>query len=67
LNQIFKTITSANNRDYYRLDPTRGLADSNMDNASPANMKALEESGKLFVTNNCEILDKIVKKLIENK
>jgi uncharacterized protein len=67
MNQMFKTIPSVKNRDYYRLDPTRGLADSAMDNATETNMKALEESGKLFVANNCEMLDKIVKKLIENK
>jgi uncharacterized protein len=67
LNQIFKTIPSESNRDYYRLDPPRGQADTKMDNASRENMKALEESGKLFVINNCDLLDKIVRKLIENK
>ena len=67
LNQMFKNIPSENNRDYYRLEPSRGTADAEMDNASKENMQALEESGKLFVLNNCDMLDKIVKKLIENK
>jgi len=38
-----------------------------MDLATPANMKALEEAAKTFVTDNKSQLDKIVELLIINK
>lgn len=43
LKQIFDAIDKKDN--YIRIDPEMGEADTEMDNASPENLKALEEAG----------------------
>jgi len=67
LNQMFSATNPANLSNYIRLEPTVETAKSDMDLATPENMLALEEAGKIFVTDNAEQLDKIVELLIANK
>ena len=67
LNQLFGTFEPSNGGTYFRLEPTVETADSSMDLATPENMKALEEAGKVFITRNAALLDKIVDILILNK
>lgn len=67
LQKMFGTISPPDQADYYRLEPDREPADSAMDNASPANMKALKEAGMRFVADNEAYLEKIVDLLIANK
>jgi uncharacterized protein len=67
LTQMFKTIAPPDQRDYYRLEPKRAPAESAMDNATPKNMGALKEAGMRFVSDNEELLEKIVDLLIANK
>ena len=67
LNQLFGTFEPSNGGTYFRLEPTVETADSSMDLATPENMKALEEAGKVFITRNAALLDKIVDILISNK
>lgn len=67
LNQMFSATNPANIENYIRLEPTVETAKSDMDLATPENMLALEEAGKIFVTANAEQLNKIVKLLIDNK
>lgn len=65
--QLFGSIDPANRENYYRLELTVETAENAMDLASKANMHALEEAGKTFVTNHADLLDKIVEVLIANK
>jgi patatin-like phospholipase/acyl hydrolase len=67
LKQLFGAADPANLANYFRLEPSVGTAQSDMDLATPENMHALEEAGKTFVSNNRNQLDKIVKLLIANK
>ncbi|MGY6523236.1 MAG: patatin-like phospholipase family protein [Mongoliitalea sp.] len=52
---------------YIRIEPELHKAKPAMDDASKENMKALEEAGEFYVTENAEFVDSIVSKLIENK
>jgi len=67
LNQMFSATRPANIENYIRLEPTVETASSDMDMATPENMLALEQAGKVFVAANAALLDKIVELLIENK
>jgi len=67
LSQMFGAVDPANLANYFRLEPTVGTASSAMDMATPENMRALEEAGKTFVSNNVNQLNRIVDLLIENK
>jgi len=67
LSQMFGAVDPANLANYIRLEPTVGTASSAMDLATPKNMKALEEAGKTFVSNNVNQLNSIVELLIANK
>ena len=67
LNQLFGTFEPSKGGTYFRLEPTVETADSSMDLATPENMKALEEAGKVFITKNASLLDRIVDILISNK
>ena len=62
LKQIFDAVDNSN--DYYRLKPSIYNASPEMDNASETNLKALKEAGMQYVSENSEMLDDIVKKLI---
>ncbi len=68
LSQIFDTLKLQFDKDcYHRLEPVIKLADSQMDNASPENLKKLKEDALNYISQNeiDEELDLIAKKLIE--
>jgi uncharacterized protein len=67
LHQMFETINDPECRAYYRLEPKLGNAASRMDLATQANLNALAEAGRTFISENKEQLKAIVKLLIENK
>jgi uncharacterized protein len=67
LRQLFGTISPPDQNDYYRLQPKREPAESSMDNATPKNMGALKEAGMRFVSENGDLLEKLVTLLIANK
>jgi len=67
LKQMFDTIVSPDQPDYYRLEPKREPADAAMDNASAVNMGALQEAGMRFVSENDILLEKLIDLLIANK
>lgn len=61
LKQIFSASDNAEN--YIRLQPPLGKASSEMDDASPENIKALKDSAEDFVKDNEELIDSIIDKL----
>ncbi|NEN23102.1 patatin [Cryomorpha ignava] len=67
LMQIFDTMTPSDKNDYHRVDPGIGLANPEMDDASPANMEALRQAAKAYIAENQNELDVIVSKLIAHK
>jgi len=66
LMQIFDTLSKSDKTDYYRLEPGLGDANSEMDDASPKNLKALEEAAISYIskTQVNEQLDEIATKLL---
>ncbi|GHB28743.1 patatin-like phospholipase family protein [Mongoliitalea lutea] len=52
---------------YIRIEPSLHKAKPDMDDACKENMKALEEAGEFYVTENADFIDTIVRKLIDNK
>jgi uncharacterized protein len=67
LKQLFDSLQPPNKADYYRLEPSVETASNEMDLATAKNMKALEEAGKTFVSDNVELLGNIIDLLIANK
>lgn len=67
LDQLFGAIDPANRANYFRLEPGVETAKNAMDLATPENMHALEEAGKIFVTAHAKQLNQIVELLIANK
>jgi patatin-like phospholipase/acyl hydrolase len=68
LKQIFSTLSSAEDRsNYHRLQPDIMTADSQMDNASPENMRKLKEDALRFLAKEDvhKELNKIADKLIK--
>ena len=67
LRQIFDTLSKKDKADYYRFEPGLGNANSEMDDASPENLKALEEAAISFISKSeiNEKLDEISTKLLE--
>ena len=65
LRKIWETTDTPDH--FVRLAPDLYEANSEMDDASVNNMKHLHEAGKKFVSENIELLDRVVKLLIENK
>lgn len=66
LKQIYKTLSGEDQNDYYRLQPELIRASSAIDDARPANLRALYLDGVEAVQNNKKKLDEIVNKLIAN-
>jgi patatin-like phospholipase/acyl hydrolase len=62
--QIFDSIDEKKN--YIRIDPEMGEADTEMDNASPENLKALEEAGKATVEKHDAELNRIADFLVNS-
>lgn len=67
LSLLFGAHRTDDTKNYYRLKPSLGTAKSDMDLASKANMRALQEAGKRYITENQDELEKIVDLLIINK
>lgn len=67
LMQIFDTLKPGDKNDYHRIDPDIGLANPEMDDASPENMEALRQAAKAYIAVNHDQLDVIVSKLIAHK
>lgn len=67
LKQMFRAVDPANEKYYFRLEPTVETARSAMDLATPENMLALEEAGKTYVSNHVDKLNQIIDLLIENQ
>lgn len=68
LSQIFDTLNQQFDKDcYHRLEPEIKSADSQMDNASPKNLKSLNEDALNYISQKeiDEELDLIARKLIE--
>lgn len=66
LNRMFGSNGTPCDGYYFRLAPGIEMAKSDMDEATPENMQALQEAGKGFVTAHQEELEKIVDLLIVN-
>ena len=66
LRQIFDTLSKQDKADYYRLEPSLGTANNEMDDASTENLKALEDAAIAYISNNDinKKLDEISTKLL---
>lgn len=67
LKLIFDTLEGESKKDYYRLEPKITKANNEMDDASDKNLNALHEDGLTFISDNVDLLNEIVDKLIKNK
>ena len=65
LKRIWETTPTPD--EFIRLSPDLYEANSDMDDASVANLNHLNEAGKKFVSDNISLLDRVVKLLIANK
>ncbi|MDY0101892.1 MAG: patatin-like phospholipase family protein [Lentimicrobium sp.] len=65
LRKIWETTPTPDH--FIRLTPDLYEASSEMDDASVKNLNYLHEAGKKFVSENIELLDRVVKLLIANK
>ena len=67
LRQIFDTLSKQDKADYYRLEPDLGNANDEMDDASPKNLRDLEEAAISFVSDSDvnKKLDEISAKLLK--
>ncbi len=66
LRQIYKTLSSNDCNDYYRIQPRLIDANNAMEDGRQNNLKALHEDGLASVEHYKEALDEIVDKLIDN-
>ena len=64
LQQMYKTLSSEDTHNYYRLEPPLLEASSEMDLATPKNMENLRQAGLTYVDNNKDCLDEIVEKIL---
>lgn len=66
LKQLFRSVNESNN--YIRIDPNNlSSINSAMDAATPSNIQKIVSLGDKLVSENEELLDRIVKSLIEDK
>ena len=66
LKQLFRSVNEMSN--YIRIDPNNlSSIDSSMDAATPSNIQKIVSLGDKLVSEKEELLDKIVKNLIEDK
>lgn len=65
LRKIYDTLEVPHNKDYVRLNPSRGTAEPGMDCASEENIAALHEAGSNFIFENVEVLNNIAERLVE--
>jgi uncharacterized protein len=64
---LFSKSNPTKQGQYFRLEPKVETASSKMDLATDKNMLALQEAGKMFVSENYETIDQIIDLLIANK
>ena len=67
LSQMFQTLGSRNQKNYYRLNPSLKNASPAMDNVKEGNIENLIQAGLSYIDQNKETLQQIVHKLIRNK
>ena len=67
LSQMFQTLGSRNQKNYYRIDPSLKNASPSMDNVREENIENLIQAGLAYIDENKEMLNQIVQKLIRNK
>ena len=65
MKKMYDTLDEPDNKDYVRLEPSRGNAESGMDCAYPKNIEALHEAGSNFIYDNPKLLTEIAEKLIQ--
>lgn len=66
LQQLYRSLSSTNSDNYYRIQFPLVKADSAMDNAKPENLKALHADGFSAIEKYKDNLDEIADKLIAN-
>lgn len=67
LSQMFGTLGSRNQKNYYRINPSLKNASSNMDNVRKSNIESLIQAGLSYIDENKDYLNQIIQKLIKNK
>ncbi|XJR84843.1 patatin-like phospholipase family protein [Elizabethkingia anophelis] len=67
LAQMFQTLGSRNQKNYYRINPSLKNASPSMDNVREENIENLIQAGLAYIDENKEMLNQIVQKLIRNK
>lgn len=67
LTQMYKTLDTKDQQDYYRLEPSLREALPKMDLASLQNIDNLKQAGLWFIDKNKSRLDEIVGKILENE
>jgi len=65
--QMFQTLGTRNQKNYYRLNPSLKNASPAMDNVKRSNIENLIQAGLSYIDDNREVLNQIVQKLIKNK
>lgn len=66
LKKMFNTLSEADEKDYYRLEPALQDASSEMDEVSDENLKNLHEAGLYYIAKNDQLIDEIIAKLLAN-
>jgi patatin-like phospholipase/acyl hydrolase len=64
LRQMFLTLDTVDQGDYYRLEPGLKEACSEMDIATPENIVNLHQAGLTYVTDHADMLNEIARKII---
>lgn len=67
LSQMFQTLGSRNQKNYYRINPSLRNASPTMDNVKKDNIENLIQAGLSYIDENKELLNQIIQKLIKNK
>jgi patatin-like phospholipase/acyl hydrolase len=66
LRQMYLTLNESDQQDYFRLEPGLKEACSEMDDASPENIKNLYQAGLTYVADHVGMLDEIARKIMLN-
>lgn len=66
LRKMFNTLSTEDEKDYYRMEPALQDASSEMDEVTDENLKNLHEAGLYFIAKNDKLIEEIVDKLVAN-
>lgn len=66
LKKMFNTLSEADEKDYYRLEPSLQDASSEMDEVTDENLKNLHEAGLYYIAKNDKLIEEITAKLLAN-